>query len=140
LHFNKGLAGGADEHIRAAADTATNPQALSAFALAIIADGGASVYPGVSDAAGPDVDEARRKREAIAAAMRALKVVAPDAGSYVSESNFFEPAWQRSFWGDRNHARLRAVKAKYDSQGLFFVHHGVGSDQWSADGFARTTE
>ena len=30
-----------------------------------------------------------------------------------------------------------AVKAKYDPEGLFFVHHGVGSEAWSADGFTR---
>jgi hypothetical protein len=29
------------------------------------------------------------------------------------------------------------VKAKYDPTGLFFVHHGVGSEEWSADGFTR---
>ena len=27
-----------------------------------------------------------------------LRKVVPDAGSYLSESNFFNPAWQRSFW------------------------------------------
>jgi FAD/FMN-containing dehydrogenase len=62
--------------------------------------------------------------------------VVPDAGSYVSESNFFERGWQRSFWGS-NYPRLRAVKTKYDPEGLFFVHHGVGSEGWSADGFTR---
>jgi hypothetical protein len=29
------------------------------------------------------------------------------------------------------------VKARYDPHGLFFVHHGVGSEDWSADGFMR---
>ncbi|HSU06911.1 MAG TPA: BBE domain-containing protein [Acetobacteraceae bacterium] len=60
----------------------------------------------------------------------------PNAGSYVSESNFFEHDWQRSFWG-ANYARLRAVKTKYDPAGLFFVHYGAGSEDWSADGFTR---
>src|SRR5262249_12104041 len=46
LHFNKGLAGASAEHRAAAADTAMNPQVLSAFALAIIADGGPPAYPG----------------------------------------------------------------------------------------------
>ena len=47
-----------------------------------------------------------------------------------------EPNWQDAFWGD-NYARLRAVKDKYDPDGLFFLHHGVGSEDWSADGFTR---
>jgi len=64
-----------------------------------------------------------------------LKVVT-NAGSYVSESDFFERSWQQSFWGSNN-PRLAAVKEKYDPRGLFFVHHGVGSEEWSADGFTR---
>ena len=64
-----------------------------------------------------------------------LKLAGP-AGSYVSESDFFERAWHQSFWGS-NYPRLAAVKKKYDPNGLFFVHHGVGSEQWSADGFTR---
>jgi FAD/FMN-containing dehydrogenase len=64
-----------------------------------------------------------------------LKVV-PDPGSYVAESDFFERAWQQSFWGS-NYPRLAAVKKHYDPGGLFTVHHGVGSEDWSADGFTR---
>ena len=57
-------------------------------------------------------------------------------GSYVSESNYFNESWQQAFWGN-NYQRLLAVKAKYDPDGLFFVHHGVGSEAWSPDGFTR---
>jgi hypothetical protein len=135
LHINKGLAGASAEHIAAAADTAMNPQVLSAFALAIIADGGPAAYPGLPGARA-DLTGARESRGVVAEAMRELRAVAPGAGSYVSESDFFEGAWQRSFWGD-HYARLHAVKAKYDPEGLFFVHHGVGSEEWSADGFVR---
>ena len=39
-------------------------------------------------------------------------------------------------WGE-NYDRLLAVKSKYDPDGLFFLHHGVGSEDWSADGFTR---
>ena len=66
----------------------------------------------------------------------ALRAVAPGAGSYVSESDYFPRDWQRGFWGD-NYGRLAAIKRKYDPDGLFFVHHGVGSEAWSADGFTR---
>jgi hypothetical protein len=30
-----------------------------------------------------------------------------------------------------------AVKKEYDPNGLFFVHHGVGSEEWSNDGFNK---
>jgi FAD/FMN-containing dehydrogenase len=50
--------------------------------------------------------------------------------------HFFEREWQQSFWG-LNYPRLVAMKRRYDPAGLFFVHHGVGSEQWSADGFTR---
>lgn len=49
---------------------------------------------------------------------------------------YFENGWQRSYWGS-NYARLAEVKRKYDPEGLFFVHNGVGSEQWSADGFTK---
>jgi hypothetical protein len=39
--------------------------------------------------------------------------------------------------GHGEYERLLAVKNKYDPEGLFFVHHGVGSEPWSADGFTR---
>jgi FAD/FMN-containing dehydrogenase len=68
--------------------------------------------------------------------MDELLKAAPRAGSYVSESDFFEKDWQRSYWGS-NYPKLAAVKKKYDPDGLFFVHHGVGSEEWSADGFVR---
>jgi FAD/FMN-containing dehydrogenase len=135
LQFSKGLAGAPDEAIAAAKDTATNPAATEAFALAVIADGEGPRYPGL---ARPPIDvaAARKNARAIDLAAAELLRVAPDAGSYVSESNYFNPRWQSAYWGE-NHARLQAVKAKYDPDGLFFVHNGVGSEGWSADGFAR---
>lgn len=71
--------------------------------------------------------------------MDELLKIAPNPGSYVSESDFFERSWQQSFWGS-NYARLADVKNKYDPSGLFFVHQGAGSEEWSADGFARLAE
>ena len=135
LHFNKGLAGAPAEEIVAARDTAMNPAVLDAFALAIIASGGPAALPGIPGHE-PDVAAARRHAREIDKAMDALLKVAPSAGSYVSESDFFERSWQESFWG-ANYSNLAAVKKKYDPTGLFFVHHGVGSEEWSADGFTR---
>ena len=71
-----------------------------------------------------------------AAATTELRKLVPAGGSYVSESDYFEADWQRAFWG-ANLERLQAVKRRYDPDGLFVVHHGVGSERWSADGFTR---
>ena len=71
--------------------------------------------------------------------MSEIRTLIPTVGSYVAESDFFEQAWQESFWG-LNYPRLLDVKDKYDPDGLFFVHHGVGSERWSADGFTRLAE
>ena len=133
LHFNKGLAGAPADALEAARDTAMNPAVLSAFALAIIAGGGSPAYPGVAGHE-PDLSAARDRAREIARAMDELMKVAPEGGAYVSESNYFQRSWQRAFWGS-NYPRLQQVKAKYDPAGLFFVHHGVGSEAWSADGF-----
>ncbi|MEQ1864769.1 MAG: FAD-binding protein [Micropepsaceae bacterium] len=135
LHFNKGLAGATEEALASARNVATNPAVLNAFALAIAARGGASRYPGLPNAP-RDSAKALRGAQAVDAAIAPLRQVAPNAGSYVSESNYFNADWARAFWGT-NYPRLRAVKAKYDPDGLFIVHHGVGSEDWSADGFVR---
>ena len=135
LHFNKGLAGAPTDEIERARDTATHPDVLNAFALAIIAANREPAFPGIPDRE-PDVRAARREARAVDEAMNKLVEVAPDAGSYVSESNYFQADWQRSFWGP-NHERLVTIKQRYDPDGLFFVHHGVGSEDWSADGFVR---
>jgi hypothetical protein len=132
LHINKGLAGAPAEAIAATRATATNPAVLDAFALAIIANGGPPPLPGQDY----DFAAAHQHARAVDEATAELRKVAPVPGSYVSESNYFNEAWQQSFWGS-NYQKLRAVKAKYDPDGLFFVHHGVGSDEWSADGFTR---
>ncbi|HEY5778347.1 MAG TPA: FAD-binding oxidoreductase [Terrimicrobiaceae bacterium] len=135
LHFNKGLAGAPTEELEAARDTATNPAVLDAFALAIIAGNGPPAFPGIRDRE-PDVAAARRRAREIGKAMDELLKVVSNAGSYVAESDFFESSWQHSFWG-ANYPRLALVKKKYDPTGLFFVHHGVGSEEWGADGFKR---
>ncbi|HEV3181540.1 MAG TPA: FAD-binding protein [Steroidobacteraceae bacterium] len=135
LHFNKGLAGAPADAIAATLDTATNAAVTAAFALAIIANGEGPLYPGMGTTAA-DSAAAHADARAVDQASAQLRRIVPDAGSYLSESNYFNAAWQQAFWG-RNYPRLRAVKDRYDPDGLFFVHHGVGSEDWSADGFTR---
>jgi FAD/FMN-containing dehydrogenase len=136
FHFNKGLAGASKERISEAKNTATNPAVLDAFALCIIA--GEQERPAFVGMTGhePDLNEARRGAERINKAMDELLKVVPGAGSYVSESDFFQKDWQQAFWGS-NYEQLSETKKRFDPEGLFFVHHGVGSEQWSDDGFTR---
>ncbi len=134
LHFNKGLAGAPQEALDATQDTAMNPAVLDAFALAIVADGGGG-YPGIRGHE-PDVAAARKSRNQVRRCMDQLRALTPQGGAYVSESNFFEKDWQHAYWG-KNYARLLSVKRQHDPTGLFFVHNGVGSEEWSADGFTK---
>jgi len=137
LHFQKGLAGAAPEVIAAAADTATNPAMRDAFVLAIIASEGPPAWPGLPGYS-PDVAAARHDAVQIGKATEALRNVAPEPAAYVAESSFFQADWQRAYWG-ANYQRLLDIKRRYDPSGLFFVHHGVGSEDWSEDGFTRVT-
>lgn len=135
LHFNKGLAGAPSDAIAGAKDTAMNPAALAAFALAIAADGQQPAYPGIPGHE-PSIVAGRKAAQRIARCMSRLRALVPNPGSYVSESNYFENEWQGSYWGS-NYSRLAEIKRRYDPDGLFFVHHGVGSEWWSADGFTK---
>jgi FAD/FMN-containing dehydrogenase len=135
LHFNKGLAGAPPEAIAAAKETAMNPSVCRAFALAIVADGQGPAYAGIAGHE-PDVVKGRKAADTVRRGMNELRAVASDGGAYVSESNFFESDFEHSYWGS-NDVRLAQLKKKYDPDGLFFVHNGVGSEQWSADGFIK---
>jgi FAD/FMN-containing dehydrogenase len=135
LHFNKGLGGAPKAALDATRDTAMNPAVLDAFALAIIAGGGGAAFAGMPDAR-PEPGRARERAGKIRAAMDTLLEAAPGAGAYLSESDYFQRDWQRAYWGG-HYARLARIKRALDPDGLFFVHHGVGSEEWSADGFAR---
>jgi hypothetical protein len=135
LHVNKGLAGASPEAIATAKDSATNPAVTEAFALAIIGAYEQPAYPGVAGRQ-PDVEAAKRDAAGVTAAMDPIRRLLPAPASYVWETDYFEPNWREAFWG-ANYARLRAIKQRYDPDGLFFLHHGVGSEDWSEDGFTR---
>ena len=131
---NKGLWEDCVRQWRGHARQRTNPAVLNAFALAIVGDAGGG-YPGVRGHE-PDVEAGRKSRQEIHKCVNELRAIVPDDGAYVSESNFFQENWQQAYWGS-NYARLASVKKKYDPTGLFFVHNGVGSEEWSEDGFVR---
>ena len=112
-----------------------NPAVLDAFALVILGAAEGPAYPGV---AGHEPAARRRARK-----RRRSRVRWPrSASSFPSRPPTSRRAtsssrdWQQAFWG-QNYPRLLAVKDKYDPDGLFFVHHGVGSERWSDDGFTR---
>ena len=133
LHFNKGLAGAPAEENALARRCATNPAVADAFALMIVATGGPPPFPGLPKA---DPETARRNTENVARAAVEIARVAPGAGSYISETDYFKPNWREAFWGP-NYPRLRRIKDRFDPDGLFYVHHGVGSEDWRDNGFVR---
>jgi FAD/FMN-containing dehydrogenase len=126
LHCNKGLAGGAADAVSWTADTAMNPAVLDSFALAISANLQQAVYPGIPGHE-PDTAKGRRQAEFVTASMAPLKALREQPASYFNETDYFQADWQTAFWGD-HYARLLQVKECYDPGGLFFVHHGVGTD------------
>ena len=66
--------------------------------------------------------------------MAAPRTVAPVPGACVAETSFFQDDWQRACWGASDDRPLQ-INRKDDPSGLFYVHHGVGSEDWSDDGF-----
>jgi len=135
LQLDKGLAGASAAVLARTRDTSMNPAVLDAFALAITGGHEAPAYPGIPGHE-PDLTRGRSAATMIRAAMAPLLALSSTPASYVWETDYFEPNWQTAFWGD-NYARLKSVKDRYDPDGLFFVHHGVGSEAWSTDGFAK---
>lgn len=136
LQPNKGLAGAPDAARELARDTATNPVALDAFALAIVA---AASEPGTfAQVPGhrPDGRAAPAGRRAVTRAMQALRPLS-GPGAYLSESNYFEGDWETAYWGAGHARRLREVKNRYDPDGLFYTHNGIASEEWADDGFRR---
>lgn len=133
LHFNKGLAGAAADALAAVHETPMNPAVAEAFALLIIGAGGPPAYSGMPGP-GPNLALARQQAAAVSRAIGVIRNAVPNAGSYVSEAGFFDSEWQRRSFGN-NYPRLLSIKDRYDPEGLFVTHHGIGSERWSQDGF-----
>jgi FAD/FMN-containing dehydrogenase len=125
LYFRKGQASASEDARVRDSDTAMNPVVMHSAALAIAAATGGGA-PGVPDHE-PNAEEGAEARAEVTAAMNILRSATPDSGSYVNETDYFEPAWQHSFWG-ANYERLLAIKHKYDPDGVVQCHHCVGSE------------
>jgi FAD/FMN-containing dehydrogenase len=126
LHLNKGLSGAAPEALARDRGTAINPAVFDAAALALTASWQQYAFPGVPGRE-PDAENAALGARLVGQTMDALRALAPGAGSYLNETDYFEPDWQDSFWGP-NYPRLLEIKRRYDPQNIFRVHHGVGSE------------
>jgi len=126
LHVNKGLWGAAAEALARDRATAVNPAVFDAAALVISASMQPYAFPGVPGHE-PDLGLAADRARRVSGAMDVIRALAPDSGSYLNETDYFEPDWQRSFWGG-HYPRLLQIKRTYDPHHLFRVHHGVGSE------------
>ena len=98
LHTNKGLAGAPPEAI---AEARQKQRRIRPSSTPLRCSSAGPRAAGLSGIAGhePDVATARRQAEATDRAMQEIRKLVPIVGSYVAESNFFESAWQQSFWG-----------------------------------------
>jgi FAD/FMN-containing dehydrogenase len=126
LHANKGLSGATAEALERDRTTSINPSTFAAAALLIMASNQQNTHPGVPGHE-PDQNKGRAIVRQIDAAMGPIHAITPNAGSYLNETDYFEPDWQHNFWGD-NYARLLEIKHTHDPTNLFCVHHGVGSE------------
>jgi len=117
LHFNKGQYGASAEALERGKETSMNPAVYRASALLIAAATGQNAGD----------EDAPRERARVAAAMRIIRQLTPNAGSYLNETDWFEAQWQDAFWGE-NYPRLLQIKRKYDPGNLFTCHHCVGSE------------
>jgi FAD/FMN-containing dehydrogenase len=126
LDFNKALSGAAASALARDRATAINPAVFEAATLVLCASWEECAYPGVPGHE-PDAALAEAGQQFVSEVMDIIRAVAPDAGSYVNETDYHEPDWQRSFWGG-NYARLLEIKHTYDPGNLFRVHHGIGSE------------
>jgi FAD/FMN-containing dehydrogenase len=126
IHVNKGLAGAAPDALARDRTTSVNPAVFDALGLLICASLQRFAHPGVPGHE-PDPAASAAGARAVTEAMAVIRSVSPGSGSYVNESDYFEDDWQHSYWGD-HYPRLVEIKRRYDPDGVFTVHHGVGSE------------
>lgn len=132
MHINKGLSGASTLAVKTSQETAVNPVVTDTAALVIMAAGSNKIFPGVVGYE-PNIDKIQSIIKKTYAAMKLFVDAAPNSGTYVNEADYFQKNWQYVFWG-KNYERLLKIKNKYDPKGLFYCHHCVGSERWTADG------
>lgn len=59
-----------------------------------------------------------------------LQRLTPGGGAYLNEGDFRQSDFQQVFYGS-NYGRLRAIKDKYDPDGIFYAITAVGSEAWT---------
>lgn len=64
--------------------------------------------------------------------MRALHCADPEGGGYLYESAYDLPDWRKDYW-EESASRRETIKTRYDPDGLFRVHHGVGTAERDLD-------
>lgn len=69
-------------------------------------------------------------------AIPALATLTPGGGAYLNEGDFRQPDFQSVFYG-ANYEGLRAVKARYDPNDVFYAVTAVGSEEWVQRGDGR---
>jgi hypothetical protein len=104
-----------------------NPAVLNAAALVIIAGGQQYAYPKIQ---GHELDQVKAKISAKKArqAMKFIHHLAPNAGTYGNEADYFLSDWQHALWGT-NYSPLLKIKNRFDPDNLFTCHHCVGSEE-----------
>ena len=136
LHFNKGLAGAPPEAIAAARDTATNPaRARRLRAGDHRRRRAAARYPGVAGHT-PTRRRPARTRRRSAPRWPSSASWRPTPARTSPRATTSRRAGSGPSGAPTTPASPR-IKRSYDPDGLFFVHHGVGSEDWSADGMTR---
>ena len=126
LHVNKGLCGTAPDAAERDRATSINPAAFEAAALLVTASFQQEAFPGVAGHE-PDRVAGAASARRVGEMMSLVRAITPGAGSYVNETDYFEPDWQDSFWA-ANYPKLLEIKRSRDPGNIFRVHHGVGSE------------
>src|SRR5258708_19672723 len=97
-----------------------NPAVLSAFALAIAGDAQGPAYPGIPGHE-PSIVAGRKAATRVHQCMDQLPAIVPNAGSYASESHYFENGWKHSHWAG-TYPRLATITRKYNPHAIIFLH------------------